>query len=495
MWVNSSGLLTALSAYDFGGQDEQSIREQWIYPLLGLLGYGIGTSNPVDIPFKVDLPNPVRAIGHHRFEVDYRPTVHGVGMWIIEAKKPAEDLFSEQHLGQAWSYATHPKIDVPFIALANGRRICVYDITEDDWDEKPVIDIQQAELTGRFAELDAALGARRIAEFVRRRQLRHLRTALFAQLDDEALQQTLDDVQQIVEEARPVVERRRSQTRFEAFQEGMEERDRSAEEVGVWGIGFGCMSPSAPIGAEIDSCVRIIRHLPAENRATALDELAASALVGETVRMTFALRILRLAVCLRLVDDEACGERAREVADLAAHEAAIELSDDPLAAAAHRFELVLPAYLARLFSSQADKAIEQASQFKAHMDVEAWLREDAKFGLGPGAMLARQVEIWFRLVWVNFSPWTVKALDEATAAMRDGFEGLPPATRDVPFGQIGNEFYESHLLYDPLKQGSFNVIRQVADPPYFSSDEPGIHVRSAFAIELLHRHFAEMARP
>ena len=83
MFVSPPHLLRALAANDFSGQDEQSIREQWIYPLLMLLGYGPGTPHPIDIPFKVAAP--VRAFGSRRWEIDYRPTVYGVGLWIIEA--------------------------------------------------------------------------------------------------------------------------------------------------------------------------------------------------------------------------------------------------------------------------------------------------------------------------------------------------------------------------------------------------------------------------
>ena len=42
-----------LARFDFRGLDEQAIREQWIYPLLMLLGYGLGTKNVVDIPLKL----------------------------------------------------------------------------------------------------------------------------------------------------------------------------------------------------------------------------------------------------------------------------------------------------------------------------------------------------------------------------------------------------------------------------------------------------------
>jgi hypothetical protein len=150
LYGSPKALLEALAGFDFSGLDEQAIREQWIYPLLQLLGYGLGTPNEIDIPFKVDLAAPVRALGSSRLEIDYRPTVHGQGLWIIEAKRPDAALFSELHLGQAWSYATHPRVDVPFIVLANGIRLGVFDLGEDEWDV-PILDIHQGSTTGAIS--------------------------------------------------------------------------------------------------------------------------------------------------------------------------------------------------------------------------------------------------------------------------------------------------------------------------------------------------------
>lgn len=488
MFGDPRQLLSRLATTDFEGHDEQSIREQWIYPLLMLLGYG-DPQHLVDIPFKVDLAEPVRAIGHHRFEVDYRPTVFGRGMWIIEAKKPAEDLFSPQHLGQAWSYATHPEVDVPFIVMANGLRICVFDITKLRWDENPEVDIAQADLPTEFGRLDEVLGARKVADFVRRQQLRHLRTALTAQLDEDALDKTLRDVEEIVAEARPAVRRNRSDLFLEAFMEAMAERDRSAREIGVLGLALGCISPAVPIGADVETCAQMIREMDPGDRTAAFDDFAEAARIGDTVRMTFGLRVLRLAVALRLADDPACGERARQIADAAAHDAVTALADDPLGAAAHQFERVLPAFLARFVLADADDAIRVADQLRAHMDVEAWIRRDAGVGLGPGAMLDRQVEILFRMVWSNFTPWTTEVLHEVTDALRSLLPKLP-IRKELRVGQVGNAFYETHLTYDPLAPGTKNVIRDVADPPSMSAGhEADIAVRTAFASELLDRYF------
>lgn len=480
--------LSHLARLDFEGHDEQSIREQWIYPLLTLLGYG-DARHRVDIPFKVDLADPVRAIGHHRYEVDYRPTVYGIGMWIIEAKKPAEDLFSSQHLGQAWSYATHPEIDVPFIVMANGERICVYDITKPAWDKDAEIDIAQPDLPAEFTRLDEALGARRVAEFVRRRQLRHLRTALMAQVDEDSLDETLRDVETLVAEARPVVRRNLSDLFLEAFKAGMAERERSAREIGVLGLAYGCIAPSVPISADVETCAQIIRELPADRRSAAFDDFVQAARIDDTIRMTWALRVLRLAAALRVVDDEVCGDRARAVAEAAAYDASTGLADDPVAAAAHHFERVLPTFIARIVLTGTDEALRAAEQVRDHMDVETWIRRDAQVGLGADAILDRRIELAFRVSWSQFAPWTQEALCEATVGIRRILPELP-IRREIRVGQVNNAYYETSLAHDPLWPGTKNIIQELANPPALSSDSPEIAVRSAFAAQLLERYFS-----
>lgn len=243
--------LRALAEFDFEGQSEQSIREQWIYPLLQMLGYGLGTLNKVDIPEKLELRPPVRALGHKRLEVDYRPTVLGVGLWIIEAKRADEDPFDEQHVGQAWSYATDPRINVPLMMLTNGKRLAVFDLTQSEWD-KPILELEHHELPTRFGELAAVLGARQVAEFVRERQLQYLRRALEAQVDEDVLARTVSAVEKLAEEARPIVQQNASRVYLDAFNESQDERRRTAEEIGVAGLAMGANGPYAPIGSEVD---------------------------------------------------------------------------------------------------------------------------------------------------------------------------------------------------------------------------------------------------
>ncbi len=483
MYGSPPQLLRALADNDFSGQDEQAIREQWIYPLLMLLGYGVGTPNHVDIPFKVAAP--VRAFGSKRWEIDYRPTVYGVGLWIIEAKAPDEDLFSDRHLGQAWGYATHPRVDVPLMVLANGVRLCVFDVTQERW-EDPVLDIAQPDLPQRFAELEASLGARQVAEFVRRRQLRHLRQALAVELDDEALDRTIEDVRAIVEEARPEVEARRRAVTSDAWAEYFQREERWGAEVGVWGIAFSSNGAVAVTGGQIADCAQLIAERDPSERSAAFDEMLSVARIGQTIRQTFPLRVLRLGVALRSVGLEGCDQVARETAEGLVREAANGLQDDPTAAAAHEFERVIAAVLARLVlvrgTAEAKAAVRKARET---LDVARFLRASVLEGLSAEAMLNTTVALAFRQIWTRFEPWTAEALTAASEAARKLLTELPAAS-DVRIGQINNANYETHLTHDPLRPGTRNVVNHVAHPQIRNHDEgPEAEPQRAFARELL----------
>jgi hypothetical protein len=484
-------LLRALADHDFSGQDEQAIREQWIYPLLMLLGYGVGTFNGVDIPFKVDLAAPVRALGSKRWEIDYRPTVHGVGLWIIEAKRPDENLFSEQHIGQAWGYATHPKVDVPFMVLANGVRLCVFDLTQDEWD-KPLLDIQQSELPERFGRLEAMLGARQVAEFVRRHQLRHLRRALAAQLDDEALDQTLHDVQAIVDEARPQVNANRAAVSSEAWAEFFRRQQQSAKQIGISGLAFAANGPNMMLDGDLARCAEMVLECPPDQRVAALEEMLSVARVGATLRQTLSLRLLRLGVVLRCVGYDGCDEIARQTAEEIVRDAAERFPSDPVSAAGHDFERVLAAFLARLLLvGQTDAAKAAVEKARRTFDVERFLRDSVLEGLSAEAMLGQGVALLFRQVWTSFEPWTVEAISACDRTLQGALTELPPA-RDVRIGQVGNANFEMHLQFDPLRPGTRNVLLDLANPVVISSDDPPQRaVQQAFCVELLKRYLPE----
>jgi hypothetical protein len=487
-------LLDVLASYDFTGHDEQAIREQWIYPLLTLLGYGLGTPNPVDIPFKVDLAAPIRALGSRRMEIDYRPTVHGVGLWIIEAKRPDEDLFSELHIGQAWSDATHPRVDVPFMVLANGIRLGVFDLDEDEWD-RPVLDIQQAELPNRFAELAAVLGARQITGVARRRQLRHLRRVLSAQIDEEALDQTVRDVQAIADELRPEIMKKQAVITSDAWAEQFDRWTQNDRDIGVWGIAFAANSVRMPLVGEILACVELIRSREPAERADAFDEMLSVARVRGTLRQTWPLQALRLGVALRCVGMEGSDGVARSTATQLARDAVERYPDDPVAAAAHQLWRVLPALICRLaLVKQADAAREHVEQARAIFDVERFLQEQVLEGLSEEAMLGNTVDVMFRRVWTGFDPWTADNLDTAERTCRHLLKSLPPAPPGIRIGQVNNENFTLPVDHDPLIPTTRHFLQDVASPRGEHTENAPSFEQQTFASELLGRYF-ESAEP
>src|SRR6202050_2462413 len=164
--------LRELSNYQFEGKNEQAVREEWIFPLLLHLGYGPTTLNAVTFGDQLKLRRPLWKLGSKRIEIDYRPSVLGHELWIIEAKAPGA-VDPDEHLAQAWSYATHPEVNAPLVVLADGAHVAVHDVATLKWDI-PVVDIATADLESRFDEILAILGARTVATAVRHRLLDRL---------------------------------------------------------------------------------------------------------------------------------------------------------------------------------------------------------------------------------------------------------------------------------------------------------------------------------
>lgn len=204
--------LEALAAYDFTGRNEAEIRGDWIEPLLRLLGYGLATRHQVLRERVLGLQPPTRMVGLRAWRsiLYQRCSVTGRG-----SSRPQGDLSEDEHLGQAWSYATDPRVRVPLMVLCDGARLAVFDVTRVDWDT-PLWDRPKADLADHFDELFSFLGAPRVAEKIRQLQMAHLRQALGAQIDLKALDETIAEVQSMVDEIRPRVRERREEIRREA---------------------------------------------------------------------------------------------------------------------------------------------------------------------------------------------------------------------------------------------------------------------------------------
>jgi len=123
--------------FDFGLLDrddflEDSVREELVVPLLSALGYS--ASPPHRIIRSMHLQHPYVYIGTVKKPItiipDYVLQRDGENAWVLDAKGPNEVIDSGKNVEQAFSYAIHPDVCVPFYALCNGRRLTVFHVSQ-----------------------------------------------------------------------------------------------------------------------------------------------------------------------------------------------------------------------------------------------------------------------------------------------------------------------------------------------------------------------------
>jgi hypothetical protein len=473
--------LDRLAAYSFDGRTEADVRGDWIEPLLRLLGYGLGTRHPIGREYSLELREPTRMLGSRRIRVDFAPTVFERRLWILEAKKPSSgDLFAAHHLGQVWSYATHPEVDVPLMALCDGTRIGVFDLTRVEWDT-PALDIQQRTLSVRFDELQEVLGARQVAESIRTRQLRHLRGALEAQLDLAALDRTLSDVKAIVDETRPVVVTRREQIRSDARAAADVAGEAALFAAGSWGEAQRLNMPLGLSWLDMQRLADSVRRLPAHARIAEFNRIADA--IGE--RAWFNVRVARMAAAVLLSQEEGCGGHCLGASLEAVDEIASGFAPDPLLAAAYQLQRRLGPLGWRVASLAEDDAGRAASILAERLDFEEWLRLDGERGLQASDQYGRMAQLAPVRLLNKVSPWTVPTIEEWTAKADLALTALDPQL--LPHQPLtsgwhpaGDPWLDLWLTRDPAADLSIAALEKICS---LTSDTRV----AAVARDLLHR--------
>lgn len=439
--------LETLATHDFTDRKEAAIREDWIRPLLHHLGYGPGTMNQIEYEEELKLRRPVRLLGSTKFRVDYLPTVLSRGLWLIEAKAPSKASFWDEHLGQAWSYATHPEVNVPLMAIANGVRIAVYDVTRVDW-ENPVIDLRAMDLSARFNELFAVIGARSVARYIRTTQLERLRLSLRAELDVNVLDETVNQVQRIAVEARPIIEKNIGRVRSDQRQRDASTQVKIDNRSGLWGISQELNGPGGIRTRDVDRALEQLLVEPAARRNKAFQQLTEAARFptrgASPVRLWGPMRALRLAVALRARHEDGCEEFADSIIRSSVRDHLLDFPLDPVTRAAHRVQRYLPVVLARLLSDPGNAnlaAVEEA--VRSRVDAESWIRRPVTAnGLGRLNVIMRSRTLF------NALELTERGSTETAAALTTVVESYPQSPLHTEI--FGIEFGQHSIERDEL---------------------------------------------
>lgn len=142
---------------------EDSVREEIIAPILKGLGYN--SSRPYRIIRSKKLLHPFVSIGSAKKKIylipDYLLEVDGRFAWTLEAKAPTEEILNTKHVEQAYSYAIHSEIRVPYFALCNGREFVLYHISRP----RPVVHFDMRALPSFWDNLVRLLGPNNVLDY------------------------------------------------------------------------------------------------------------------------------------------------------------------------------------------------------------------------------------------------------------------------------------------------------------------------------------------
>lgn len=113
---------------------EDSVREELILPILKALGYSVHGQNKIIRSKK--LRHPFVTVGSKEVPLtnfpDYLFEVDGKYAWVLDAKGPDEIIASGKNREQAFFYAIHPEINVPYFALCNGREFVLFRVNQEE---------------------------------------------------------------------------------------------------------------------------------------------------------------------------------------------------------------------------------------------------------------------------------------------------------------------------------------------------------------------------
>lgn len=190
---------------DFSDWKETDIREDFIAPLLRILGYAKNTLNDIKREHALRLSEPYQRIGRKRVYIDYIPTFKLKSFWIIEAKSGITREMDYGDFSQAYLYANHPEVKSYYLVLINGWEIRIYDAKESsDWDDILLV-CNQSNCNSTFIQLKEYLSSNKIIQTLETRIINSIKDTFSVEIEEirldrfrEDINKTLNNLKQIV---------------------------------------------------------------------------------------------------------------------------------------------------------------------------------------------------------------------------------------------------------------------------------------------------------
>jgi hypothetical protein len=188
---------------------EADVREEFIAPLLRLLGYEKDSDYDVNRESQHLLSKPFIMIGSKKQKLDYALLVRRKTFWILEAKRPDPREIPIEAIFQAHFYAMHPEVACRYFGVCNGFLLALYDLRGLDDSYEPLLKLMAEELPTRFVELYDVIGAPSLVKHLKTRALDDTRALLSAEVREEQVARFAADFQRIVRDVQPRVRENR----------------------------------------------------------------------------------------------------------------------------------------------------------------------------------------------------------------------------------------------------------------------------------------------
>lgn len=151
---------------------EDAVREEIVFPILKKLGYSASSNNKI-IRSK-NLTHPFCYFGTKKEMVniipDYTFQINGENKWILDAKRPTENIISGKNVSQAYSYAIHQEIRSEIFCLCNGKEISIFNTKSHE----PLLHFHIKDLKVNWNNLEMILGP----EFIQKPFLKNFKLDL-----------------------------------------------------------------------------------------------------------------------------------------------------------------------------------------------------------------------------------------------------------------------------------------------------------------------------
>ena len=455
-------ILQRIAAADWTNTPESTVCSQLIMPVLMVLGYGKHTLHNVAEQQTYKLADPTYMKGSRRVRLDYQPRVYEEGLWVMEAKGTDTEVLPET-LGQARDYAIHPEVRAALMVTVDSAGFRVFDPWDEHW-SAPLLSVPPEEVVARIEELRLVLGVDRVADFVRRRQLDHLRRALSASLEFGVLNEAEDEFRQLIDEARKSIDAKRMAIYRQSREEAEARHERVLANSGAWGVAQHHNSAWADSRASTLDLAKAVLAQDERQRPTQMLQVkrAIEAVFksqcpsgASLYRPLWWLHIIILAGCLELRGKPGCEPHAGVMSRQAIRDTLLGFPDDEVAAASWRLQRVFIPLSARVLSFGPLDDLSAVARSRMSAEEQIRWRMDPTWFLMHGVKMAMIRKLG------EIDPWSVEQLEREFAAAREALERLPDPQGEW-VGPLGDPWLGTWEHVDHLQMCALSVLG--ADP-------------------------------